>query len=378
MAFSGSCGSCRLDSFGLFFVSHTCVSCCGSSTTTSTTTTRQEKRLSCAGSVKEGADGYLGLHGEEDVQVRNAQYKKLVNAYYDLATVFYEWGWGPSFHFHSRFPFESFWEGTRRHEYQLAAHLNVTHKGHVLDVGCGIGGPMRNIARFLNCQVTGLTLNPYQVERGNEIAARDLTVAATTRSVQGDFMELPFAPNTFQAAYAIEATCHAPDRIKCYQQVYEVLEPGGRFALYEWCMTDKFDPNNPDHLYMKKKIEEGNGLPDITTCRECYKAMEAAGFEMIEAYDFADGYEDKGLAAPWYTPLTASWNPISQRFQFNWFGSRVTNVAIFLMETLFIAPKGTIDTQKYLQEGAFALRDAGKQKIFTTAYFMVGQKPLKK
>ena len=186
-----------------FPFSHVFFSCCEFSPRA------QEKRLSCAGSVKEGANGYLGLHGEEDVQVRNAQYKKLVNAYYDLATVFYEWGWGPSFHFHSRFPFESFWEGTRRHEYQLAAHLNVTHKGHVLDVGCGIGGPMRNIARFLNCQVTGLTLNPYQVERGNEIAARDPTVATKTRSVQGDFMELPFAPNTFQAAYAIEGCATA-------------------------------------------------------------------------------------------------------------------------------------------------------------------------
>lgn len=327
--------------------------------------------------MKEGADGYLGLHNEEDVQVRTSQYKKLVNAYYDLATVFYEWGWGPSFHFHSRFPFETFWEGTRRHEYQLAAHLNVKKDAHVLDVGCGIGGPMRNIARFLNCRVTGLTLNPYQVERGNEICARDATVAKTTKLVQGDFMELPFEKNSFQGAYAIEATCHAPDRVKCYKQVYDVLEPGARFVLYEWCMTDKYDPNNADHQFMKKKIEEGNGLPDITTCRECYKAMEAAGFEMVEAYDYAEGYEADGLAKPWYTPLTASWNPISQRFQFNWLGSKITNVAIYMLEMLFIAPKGTIATQKYLQEGAFALRDAGKQQIFTTAYFMVGQKPLK-
>jgi sterol 24-C-methyltransferase len=74
--------------------------------------------------------------------------------------------------------------------------------------------------------------------------------------------------------------------------------------------------------------------------------------------------------------LTASWNPISQRFQFNWLGSIITNVAIYMMEMLWIAPKGTITTQKYLQDGGFALRDAGKQQIFTTAYFMVGQKPL--
>jgi sterol 24-C-methyltransferase len=326
--------------------------------------------------VQDGANGYMDLHAAEDVETRNSQYKKLVNAYYDLATVFYEWGWGPCFHFHYRFPFESFWEATRRHEYQLAAKLNVTREGHVLDVGCGIGGPMRNIARFLSCKVTGITLNPYQVDRGNEICQYDATVAEVTELVQGDFMDLPFEKNQFQAAYAIEATCHAPDRVKCYKQVYDVLEPGARFALYEWCMTDKYDPNNENHQFMKKKIEEGNGLPDITTCKECYKAMEAAGFEMVEAFDYADAYEAKGQAKPWMTPLMPSWNPISQRFQFNWLGSKITNASIYMMELLWIAPKGTIATQKYLQEGAFALRDAGTEKIFTTAYFMVGRKPL--
>lgn len=144
-------------------------------------------------------------------------------------------------------------------------------------------------------------------------------------------------------------------------------------------MTDRYDPTNEDHQILKKKIEEGNGLPDVTTCKECLKAMEAAGFEIVEAYDYAEegGYEDKKLAKPWYTPLMPSWNPISQRFQFNWLGAAVTNSTIYLMELLWIAPKGTVTTQKYLQDGGFALRDAGQEKIFTTAYFMVGQKPLK-
>lgn len=200
------------------------------STFSSPPTAIQENRLTCSGSVDEGAKGYLDIHSK-DVETRNSNYKSLVNAYYDLATVFYEWGWGPCFHFHYRFPFESFWEGTRRHEYQLAAKLNVTRDhGKVLDVGCGIGGPMRNICRFLNCEsITGVTLNPYQVDRGNEIGARDPTVAHRTKLVQGDFMNLSnlFEENYFQAAYAIEATCHAPDRVGVYKQVYNVLEPGG-------------------------------------------------------------------------------------------------------------------------------------------------------
>ena len=33
--------------------------------------------------------------------------------------------------------------------------------------------------------------------------------------MQADFMKMPFSDNTFDAVYAIEATCHAPDAV-CY------------------------------------------------------------------------------------------------------------------------------------------------------------------
>ena len=32
--------------------------------------------------------------------------------------------------------------------------------------------------------------------------------------IQADFMKMPFDDNTFDAVYAIEATCHAPDPVR--------------------------------------------------------------------------------------------------------------------------------------------------------------------
>ena len=55
---------------------------------------------------------------------------------------------GQSFHFATRYKTESFHESILRHEYFLASHLNVKPGEKVLDVGCGVGGPLRNIARF--------------------------------------------------------------------------------------------------------------------------------------------------------------------------------------------------------------------------------------
>lgn len=41
-------------------------------------------------------------------------------------------------------------------------------------------------------------------------------IAPLTDVIRGDFLNMPFADNTFDAAYAIEATCHAP-KVSCQQ-----------------------------------------------------------------------------------------------------------------------------------------------------------------
>lgn len=41
--------------------------------------------------------------------------------------------------------------------------------------------------------------------------------------VQADFMNMPFADNTFDAIYAIEATCHAPDAVCRFTHFNDIL-----------------------------------------------------------------------------------------------------------------------------------------------------------
>jgi sterol 24-C-methyltransferase len=100
--------------------------------------------------------------------------------------------------------------------------------------------------------------------------------------------------------------------------------------------------------------------------------MKDAGFTIVCESDLATVKH----VEPWMTPLMPSWNVFSQRFQFNCVGAVVTNTMIRVMEFLRLAPAGTVQTQKILQAGGFALRDAGQEGIFTTMYMMVGRKPL--
>lgn len=51
----------------------------------------------------------------------------------------------------------------------------------VLDVGCGVGGPMRNIAVFGDCSVQGITINQYQVRHPQRLYLRSETTGAQLR-----------------------------------------------------------------------------------------------------------------------------------------------------------------------------------------------------
>lgn len=139
-----------------------------------------------------------------------------------------------------------------RHENYLALKLKLQPNERVLDVGCGVGGPMREIAKFSGAFVTGINNNAYQVKR-NAIISKRMNLDHLCSVVKGDFHHMPFPENSFDKAYAIEATCHASKLSEPYSEIFRTLKPGGLFSGYEWLTTDKYDENNLEH----KKIMLG-------------------------------------------------------------------------------------------------------------------------
>jgi sterol 24-C-methyltransferase len=98
--------------------------------------------------VEETATSYTDMFTKKSAEDRKANYTTLVNQYYDLATDFYEYGWGTSFHFAPRYKTEALAASIARHEHFLATKLKLKPGDKVLDVGCGVGGPLIEIARF--------------------------------------------------------------------------------------------------------------------------------------------------------------------------------------------------------------------------------------
>ena len=108
-------------------------------------------------------------------------------SYYNIATDFYEYGWGSSFHF-CRFAYgEPFRQAVARHEHYLAHMMGLRENMKVLDVGCGVGGPAREIVKFAGVDVTGLNNNDYQIEKATGYAAKE-RLSSKLDFVKGDFM----------------------------------------------------------------------------------------------------------------------------------------------------------------------------------------------
>src|SRR5438105_4279572 len=108
---------------------------------------------------------YESLHAAT-LEERNSKSGSLAKQFYDLTTDFYEFGWGHSFHFAPCQRKESFRASILRYEQRVGRALRSREGMRLLDVGCGVGGPMRTMARHFGVKVTGINNNDYQIGRG--------------------------------------------------------------------------------------------------------------------------------------------------------------------------------------------------------------------
>jgi len=308
---------------------------------------------------------------EKLLKQRQSGYLDMVQHFYNLVTDFYEYGWGDCFHFAPRFIGEEFMESLRRAEYFLASRIQLNSKTHALDVGCGVGGPMRNIARFSQSKVTGVNISDYQIKVGNK-RNQEAHLSDICQLTKADFMDLPMKEGTFDGAYAIEATCHAPDKAGVFGEVFRVLKPGSYFAGYDWIVTDKYDAKNKQHVALREGIEVGNGLPVLATAQQVQNALKKAGFEIVEAYDAERVVHQPGQI-PWYESLGGSYT--LKGFRRTKLGRSMTQVLVTVLETLRIAPHGTTKVSALLNATADDLWLSGKLEIFTPSNYFLARKP---
>ena len=273
----------------------------------------------------------------DGLESRKRDYKRFNDLYQDLATDFYEYGWGRPFHFAPRVPGESFKASIARHEHYLGHVLGLRPGMVAADLGSGVGGPLFEIARFSGARIVGVNSNAYQVERARR-RAEEAELAHLAEFLHCDFLHVDAPDDSFDAVYAIEATCLAPDKPSVYGEVSRLLKPGACFAAYEYCLTDRFDAHDPLHLKLKTDIELGGGILELDDRQTVDDALRSVGFEVLETRDLA---VQAGPSIPWYQPLVGSGISFAS-FRSSKIGRVVTTNSLKALERARIAPQGTV------------------------------------
>jgi sterol 24-C-methyltransferase len=180
-------------------------------------------------------------------------------------------------------------------EKKMASDLNVKEGGNILDIGCGRGRIASHIATETKAHVTGMNIDTNQLEAAKRFATgKNLT--KQTNFIQGDLnkLPLPFKDETLDAVYQVQVFSYSKDLEKLFADIYRVLKPGGRVACLDWFQLDKYDPKNPEHTDLMRRIKPLIGAIGTPLIEDFTRAMEKAGFKIL----INENASINGLQAP--------------------------------------------------------------------------------
>lgn len=159
----------------------------------------------------------------------------------------------------------------------------------VVDVGCGIGGSSRHIARRFGCEARGITLSPYQAKRGNELAKEQGLEGRTSFQV-ADALDMPFDDNSFDLAWSLESGEHMPNKSQFVNELFRVTRPGGRVIIVTWCHRDLSPTETsltPRELKLLQKINRAYYLPEWCSVNDYVDLLKKQGCEDIKREDWS-------------------------------------------------------------------------------------------
>ena len=159
-----------------------------------------------------------------------------------------------------------------REVWSLAESMALTQDSAVLEIGCGIGGPLRHVAERFECRATGIDINPRQLRRARALTM-GLDVEPLVSFAQADATRLPFCAGTFSHVYSFEAFVHVANKRAAMAEAYRVLSPGGRF-----CIQDPVHPPEMDIAMLEGTLHP---LPPATYAEQ----LQKAGFTDLDITD---------------------------------------------------------------------------------------------
>jgi SAM-dependent methyltransferase len=170
-------------------------------------------------------------------------------------------------------------EGARECTRRLARMAGIGPDDVMLDVGCGVGGAVRQVAAEFGCRAAGLNVSAVQLRTAASLGGP----AGRVAYLLGDAQRIPARDGAFTCAWTFNMFYHIPDKRLALREMHRVLAPGGRLAFDDWVLTADTDAAD------RAELRHHWSSPDWMTDVELLDAVGEAGFTLRgEPADYTD------------------------------------------------------------------------------------------
>lgn len=114
----------------------------------------------------------------------------------------------------------------------LAEAAGITSTDRVLDVGSGLGGPARLLARRYGCHVTGVDLTRELCDVAVDLNRR-VGLAGQVEIHCADAQQLPFDDAGFDVVWTQHVSMNIADKARLFAEMRRVARAGARLAFFD-------------------------------------------------------------------------------------------------------------------------------------------------
>jgi len=200
-------------------------------------------------------------------------------SYYDShdAHTFYHTIWGGEEHHLGiyRTPEDSVYEASRRTIGHMAHYCtNLGEETTVIDLGSGMGGTARYLAKTYGCSVVGLNLSEAENNLHRK-KNREQGLEHMIDVVDGNFEHVPYSDESFDVAWSQDAILHSPDRRKVFTEAARVLKKGGELVF-----TDPMQSEDAYEEFLQPILKRIH-LESMATPRYYIDLARELGMELV-------------------------------------------------------------------------------------------------
>ena len=174
-------------------------------------------------------------------------------------------------------PIDEFHTRGKESTIEIANLAQLHPHDKVLDVGCGLGGSARYIAKEFGCNVMGVDLTDEYIEVANKLT-EFVKLSDKVSFKQASAIELPFSPESFDVVWTEHTQMNISDKVKFYEEISRVLKPNGRLVFH-----DVFGTGNLP--YYPTPWAEHDSMSSLCTQDEAREAIKKSNLVIDEWID---------------------------------------------------------------------------------------------